>query len=66
MTRSPYNVEEIIKKEGFMNSLHPKVVIIGAGRVGSTYAFALMTTGLAREIVLIDKMKLRAKGEFMD
>ena len=49
-----------------MNSLHPKVVIIGAGSVGSTYAFSLMTSGLAREIVLIDKNELLAKGECMD
>jgi len=49
-----------------MNSLHPKVVIIGVGKVGSTYAFTLMTTGLAREIVLIDKNELLAKGECMD
>lgn len=49
-----------------MNSLKPKVVIVGAGNVGTTFAFALMSSGLAREIVLIDKNELRAKGECMD
>ena len=49
-----------------MKSLKPKIVIIGAGNVGSTFAFSLMISGLAREIVLIDKNELLAKGECMD
>ncbi len=49
-----------------MQSLHPKIAIIGAGHVGSTYAFSLMISGLAREIVLIDKNTALAKGECMD
>ena len=49
-----------------MKSLKPKIVIIGAGNVGSTFAFSLMISGLAREIVLVDKNKLLAKGEIMD
>lgn len=43
-----------------------KVVIIGAGNVGSTFAYTLMQSGLAREIVLIDMDKDRAHGEAMD
>ena len=43
-----------------------KVTIVGAGNVGSTFAFALMSSGLAREILLIDRAELRAKGEAMD
>ena len=43
-----------------------KVAIIGAGSVGSTFAFSLMRTGLVREIALIDKDEKRAKGECMD
>jgi L-lactate dehydrogenase len=35
--------------------MKPKIAIIGAGNVGSTFAYALMISGLAREIVLIDK-----------
>jgi L-lactate dehydrogenase len=49
-----------------MESLKPKIAIIGAGNVGSTFAFALMISGLAREIVLVDKNELLAKGEVMD
>ncbi|MBE9565136.1 MAG: L-lactate dehydrogenase [Proteobacteria bacterium] len=43
-----------------------KVVIIGAGAVGSTFAYRLMQSGLAREIVLIDVDRERAEGEAMD
>jgi L-lactate dehydrogenase len=49
-----------------MESLKPKIAIIGAGNVGSTFAFSLMVSGLAREIVLIDKNELLAIGECMD
>jgi len=49
-----------------MESLKPKIAIIGAGNVGSTFAFSLMVSGLAREIVLIDKNELLASGECMD
>ncbi len=49
-----------------MESLKPKIAIIGAGNVGSTFAFSLMISGLAREIVLIDKNELLAQGECMD
>ncbi|MBN1383501.1 MAG: L-lactate dehydrogenase [Elusimicrobia bacterium] len=49
-----------------MKSLKPKVAIIGAGNVGSTFAFSLTISGLAREIVIIDRNELRAKGECMD
>lgn len=43
-----------------------KVCIIGAGNVGSTFAYTLMQSGLAREIVLIDLDRERAEGEAMD
>ncbi len=49
-----------------MKSLKPKVAIIGAGVVGSTFAFASMIQGIAREIVLIDKNDKKASGECMD
>jgi L-lactate dehydrogenase len=49
-----------------MVSLKPKVSIVGAGNVGSTFAFALMISGLAREIVIIDRNEKKAKGEVMD
>ncbi len=43
-----------------------KVVIIGAGAVGSTFAYTLMQSGLAHDIVLLDKDEERARGEAMD
>ncbi|MBW9147231.1 L-lactate dehydrogenase [Clostridium sp. CM028] len=43
-----------------------KISIIGAGFVGSTTAFALMTGGLASEIVIVDINKEKAEGEAMD
>jgi L-lactate dehydrogenase len=43
-----------------------KVVIIGAGAVGAAFAYTLMGSGLAHEIVLIDKDCARAEGEAMD
>ena len=49
-----------------MKTLKPKIVIIGAGNVGSTFAFSLMISGLAIEIVLVYKNELLAKGESMD
>ena len=49
-----------------MDSLKPKIVIIGAGNVGSTFAFTLMLSGLAQEIVLVDKNEALASGECMD
>jgi L-lactate dehydrogenase len=49
-----------------MNVLKPKIAIVGAGNVGSTYAFSLMISGLARQIVMIDKNMELAKGECMD
>lgn len=49
-----------------MQASRSKVAIVGAGNVGSTFAFSLMISGLAREIVLIDSNEKRAKGESMD
>jgi L-lactate dehydrogenase len=49
-----------------MKNMRPKVSIIGAGNVGATFAFSLMTSSLAREIALIDNNIEKAKGECMD
>lgn len=43
-----------------------RVGIVGAGNVGATYAYALIQSGLASEIVLIDANHARAEGEAMD
>ena len=43
-----------------------KVVIIGAGNVGSTTAYTIINQGLCEEVVLIDVNKDKADGEAMD
>lgn len=43
-----------------------KIVIVGAGAVGSTLAFTLMRGGLFGEIVLVDVNREKAEGEVMD
>lgn len=43
-----------------------KVVIVGAGAVGSTFAYALAQSGIADEIVLVDVNSDLAKGQALD
>lgn len=43
-----------------------KISIVGAGLVGSTTAYAVMNSGLASEIVMIDIDAQRLSGEVMD
>ena len=43
-----------------------KVVIVGAGHVGSHVALALIQSGEADDIVLIDIMKEKAIGQALD
>jgi len=43
-----------------------RVAIVGVGNVGSSFAYALLLSGLAAEIVLIDANERRAEGEAMD
>lgn len=43
-----------------------KVVIIGAGFVGATSAYALMMNGVAEEIVMLDINRDKVDGEVMD
>src|SRR3989442_1835873 len=43
-----------------------KVGVIGAGRVGSACAFALVMRGVAREVVLVDRTRARAKAVATD
>ncbi len=46
---------------------HPiKIAIVGVGNVGATFAYALLGSSLASQIVLIDANKNRAEGEAMD
>ena len=48
-----------------MNSYN-KISVIGAGFVGSATVFALMQSGIASQIVLVDINKEKAEGEIMD
>ena len=43
-----------------------KIAVIGAGMVGSSFAYAAMIKGLASELVMIDVDKNRQEGEVMD
>ncbi|MBE0448276.1 MAG: L-lactate dehydrogenase [Actinobacteria bacterium] len=43
-----------------------KVGVVGTGMVGSTFAYSLMSSGLASEIILVDVNRKRAEGEVMD
>ena len=43
-----------------------RVAVVGLGNVGATLAYALLLSGLAAEIVLIDKNHSKAEGEAMD
>src|SRR3954468_7495245 len=43
-----------------------RVVLIGTGFVGSSYAFALLNQGITEELVLVDLNKEKAEGDAMD
>jgi L-lactate dehydrogenase len=46
---------------------HPtRVAVVGAGAVGSTFAFSLLLAGIAAEIVMVDANARKAEGEAMD
>ncbi|HHY45986.1 MAG TPA: L-lactate dehydrogenase [Firmicutes bacterium] len=53
-----------------MTALRPgrpaKISVLGAGYVGSTFAYALMISGLASEIVVVDVNARKAEGEALD
>jgi L-lactate dehydrogenase len=48
------------------NNTARKVVVVGAGNVGSTFAFALAQDGAANEIVLLDNNDELAQGQALD
>jgi L-lactate dehydrogenase len=43
-----------------------KIVIVGSGNVGMSFAFALMMDGVAEEIVIVSRSQDKAVGETMD
>ena len=53
------------EKMGASNS-PVRVAVVGMGNVGATFAYALLLSGLAAEIVLIDVNRAKAEGEAMD
>ncbi|BCJ95851.1 L-lactate dehydrogenase 3 [Anaerocolumna cellulosilytica] len=50
----------------YMTINRSKVVIVGAGMVGSSTAFSLITQGVCDEVMIVDINKEKAKGEVMD
>lgn len=50
------------------NDIHRpvRVAVVGTGNVGATFAYNLLLSGLASEIVLIDANHEKAEGEAMD
>lgn len=45
---------------------HQKVIVVGYGAVGSSYAFALVTQNIAQEIGIIDIDKDKTEGDAID
>jgi L-lactate dehydrogenase len=64
--RRPVGEPSMTKDPIITRNRPTKVAIVGVGLVGSTYAYALLLSGLASEIVLVDVNHERAEGEAMD
>ncbi len=45
---------------------HQKVILVGDGAVGSSYAFAMVQQGIAQEIGIVDIVKDKTKGDAID
>ena len=45
---------------------HQKVLLVGDGAVGSTFAYAMTLQGIAQELVICDIAKDKIKGDAMD
>lgn len=45
---------------------HQKVILVGDGAVGSSYAFALVQQGIAQELGIVDIVKDKPKGDAID
>lgn len=53
-------------KEKINSGQRRKVVVVGAGSVGATYCYSLAQSGLADDIVLLDKNDDLAQGQVLD
>ena len=49
-----------------MSKNNQKVVLVGDGAVGSSYAFAMAQQGIAEEFAIVDIIKERTEGDAMD
>lgn len=58
-------MEERNRPEMYIPRPH-KVVVVGAGQVGSTFAYSLLLNGLVGRIALVDVDRERVEGEAMD
>ncbi len=58
--------ETPLPSKTFLQSAPVRIAVVGTGNVGSTFAYALLLSGLAAEIVLIDANRSKAEGEAMD
>ena len=43
-----------------------KIILVGDGAVGSTYAFSLVQQGIAQELGIVDIVKERTQGDAID
>jgi L-lactate dehydrogenase len=53
-------------KKQEINEPRRKVVVVGAGSVGATYCYALAQSGLANEIVILDRNEDLVQGQVLD
>ncbi len=56
----------MIPHAGGMNSTSRNVVIVGAGSVGATFAYALAQSNVAQQIALLDANRDLAEGQVLD
>jgi L-lactate dehydrogenase len=45
---------------------HKKVILVGDGAVGSSYAFALVNQGIAQELGIVDIFQAKTEGDALD
>ncbi len=60
------NPDYYIRQQKIDQREERKIVIVGAGQVGATCAFSLMTSGVANSIILIDINRELAEGHVLD
>jgi L-lactate dehydrogenase len=65
-SRRPTGEPSMTREPEFQIARPTKIAIVGVGLVGSTFAYSLLLSGIASEIVLIDVNRERAEGEAMD